>query len=56
MLGSIYNKKLLCYDLPTQGRVSIKFGNADTSQAYLFFIDICYYYIISHAFAMIHII
>ena len=35
MLGSISNKKLYCYHLPTLGQVGINLGNVDTSQMYL---------------------
>ena len=32
MLGSTNNEKLVCYHLPTRGRVGIKFGDVDMSQ------------------------
>ena len=35
VLGSIPHQKFYFYHLPTQGRVGIKFGDADTSPTYL---------------------
>ena len=35
MLGSIPHQKFCFYHLPTQGRVGVKLGDADTTPTYL---------------------
>ena len=44
MLGNLNNQKILFYHLLTSGRVEINLEDVDTSQMYIFFINICYHY------------